>query len=99
MPLYMIHVAYAAEDRAAFADDPERRARAVQALLARIGGRPRHFYYAFGAYDGTIILEAPDEATITAPLIAALADGRLRAVETTPLGPWPLGPWKVEGGA
>jgi hypothetical protein len=37
----------------------------------------------FGDFDGFVILEAPDEGTVTAFILAALAPGHIRATRTT----------------
>ena len=41
-------------------------------------GRVLSFYYSFGACDGVLVLEAPDETAA-----AAIAPGHLRATKTT----------------
>jgi len=38
-----------------------------------------------GEYDGFVVLEAPDETTVTAFLLAAMPPGHLRATKTTVL--------------
>ena len=38
-----------------------------------------------GPHDGFVIIDAPDEATVTAMLLAAIAPGHLRATKTTVL--------------
>ena len=42
-------------------------------------------YYSFGKYDGTVIIAAPDETTVTAVALAALGPGHIKASKTTVL--------------
>ena len=49
------------------------------------GAKVEALYYSFGDYDGFVIIDAPDEATVTAMLLAAIAPGHLRATKTTVL--------------
>jgi uncharacterized protein with GYD domain len=63
----------------------EDRTKAVQALAKKMGCRFEALYYSFGEYDGLVILEAPDEATVAAFLLAAMSPGHVRATKTTVL--------------
>ena len=85
MPLYMAQFAYTPEAWTAFTKQPENRTAAVQALAQKLGCRMEALYYSFGEYDGFVILDAADEATATAFLLAAMAPGHLRATKTTVL--------------
>jgi uncharacterized protein with GYD domain len=85
MALYMAQFAYTSEAWTAFTKNPEDRTAAVQALAQKLGCRLEALYYSFGEYDGFVILEAPDEATVTAFLLAAMAPGHIRATKTTVL--------------
>ncbi|HEY2995138.1 MAG TPA: GYD domain-containing protein [Methylomirabilota bacterium] len=85
MALYMAQFAYTADAWAALTKHPENRTAAVQALAQKLGCRLEALYYSFGEYDGFVILEAPDETTVTAFILAALAPGHIRATRTTPL--------------
>jgi len=51
---------------------PENRTTAVQTLAQKVGCRFEALYYSLGEYDGFVILEAPDETTVTAFVLAAL---------------------------
>ena len=55
----------------------------MQALAQKLGCRVEALYYSFGEYDGCVILEAPDETTVTAFLLAAMSPGHIRATKTT----------------
>ena len=83
MALYMAQFAYTADAWTAFTKHPENRTAAVQGLAQKLGCRMEALYYSFGEYDGFVILEAPDEATVTAFILAALAPGHIRATRTT----------------
>jgi uncharacterized protein with GYD domain len=81
----MAQFAYTPEAWTAFTKNPEDRTRAVQALAQKVGCRFEALYYSFGEYDGFVIVEAPDETTVTAFLLAAMSPGHLRATKTTVL--------------
>lgn len=83
--LYMVQFAYKPEAWTALANHPEDRTSAVQALAQKAGCRFENLYYAFGDYDGFVIVDAPDEATVTAFVIAALGPGHIRSIKTTVL--------------
>jgi uncharacterized protein with GYD domain len=85
MAVYMTQFAYTPEAWAALAKNPTDRSAVIKALIEKMGGRMLSFYYAFGEYDGVLISEAPDEATIMAVLIAAVSPGHIKATKTTPL--------------
>ena len=83
MALYMAQFAYTADAWTSFTKHPENRTAAVQELAKKVGCRMEALYYSFGEYDGFVILEAPDEAAVTAFILAALAPGHIRATRTT----------------
>jgi len=85
MTLYMLQFAYTAEAWTAFTKNPEDRTAAVKALGEKLGVRIEAFYYGFGEYDGFLVLEAPDETTVTAFTLAALSPGHIKATKTTVL--------------
>jgi len=85
MALYMAQFAYTPEAWTAFTKKPEDRTAAVRSLAQKIGCKFEGLYYSFGEYDGFVLLEAPDEATVTAFLLAAIAPGHIRATKTTVL--------------
>jgi uncharacterized protein with GYD domain len=85
MPLYMTQFAYTSEAWAALVKNPENREDALRALIEKLGGRLVSFYYCFGEYDGVAVLEAPDETTVTAGILAAITPGHIKAIKTTVL--------------
>ena len=48
-------------------------------------GRLVSLYYHFGEFDGTAIIEAPDDLTANAAVFAVVSSGALRATKTTRL--------------
>ena len=85
MPLYMSQVAYTQAHLAALTREPQDRTEAISALAQKLGCRLESFYYSLGEYDGLVIIEAPNEAAITAVLLAAIGAGHIRASKTTQL--------------
>jgi uncharacterized protein with GYD domain len=85
MTLYMLQFAYTQEAWTGFTKNPEDRTAVIQGLAQKMGCRLEAVYYSFGEYDGFLIMEAPDEVTVTAFALAAMAPGHLRATKTTVL--------------
>src|SRR5438105_4943787 len=85
MPMYMAQFAYTAEAWAGLVKSPENRAEAISALAKGLGGRLIDVYYTFGEYDGIVLYEAPDDATATALIVAAVTPGHVKASRTTRL--------------
>jgi uncharacterized protein with GYD domain len=85
MSHYMTQFAYTAETWAAFQKNPADRTAAVNALADKLGCRVVGLYYHFGEYDGVLIVEAPDDTTAYALVMAATAPGHLKATRTTRL--------------
>src|ERR1700687_6314422 len=85
LPLCMSIFSYTVVAGAAFTKNPENRTGALQDLAKKVGAKVEALYYSFGDYDSFVIIDAPDEATVTAMLLPALAPGNLRATKTTVL--------------
>jgi uncharacterized protein with GYD domain len=85
MPLYMTQFAYTTEAWAALIDNPEDRSAPVREVVEAMGGRLIGWYLSFGEYDGLIITEAPDAASVGSAVLAAARRGHLRAIKTTQL--------------
>jgi uncharacterized protein with GYD domain len=85
MPQYMLQFAYDQNSWASMIQKPEDRTAAVEAIAKSVGGRLVALYYHFGKYDGTLIMEAPDDTAANAAVLAAVASGALRATKTTRL--------------
>ena len=54
-------------------------------LAEKLGCQIRALYYLLGEYDGIVILDAPNEAAVTAFKMAAMAPGHIRMARTTVL--------------
>jgi uncharacterized protein with GYD domain len=85
MPQYMLQFAYSHESWAAMMKKPEDRTAAVEAIAKSLGGRLVSLYYHFGEFDGTAIIEAPDDTTANAAVLAVVASGALKGTKTTRL--------------
>lgn len=66
-------------------ENPEDRTPIVEALARKLGCQFEALYYSLGEYGGLVILDASDEATVTAFVLAAIAPGHIRATKTTVL--------------
>ena len=85
MPLYMLQFAYTADAWAALAQNPVDRSEPIRQLAEKLGGRLVGLYYCFGDYDGVVLLEAPDDTTAAATVVAAVLPGHIKANKTTKL--------------
>ena len=85
MAHYMVQFAYTPDAWTALTKNPEDRTAVVRGLAEKLGCRLEGLYYSFGEYDGFVILQAPDETTVTAFTLAALTPGHIRATRTTVL--------------
>jgi uncharacterized protein with GYD domain len=85
MPLYMLQFAYSQESWAALIKKPEDRAAALESIAKSLGARLVSLYYHSGEYDGTVVVEAPDDATANALVFSVVASGTLRSSRTTRL--------------
>ena len=65
--------------------NPEDRREAARKCIESVGGKLHGFWYAFGAYDGYNLWEAPDNISMAAVAIALGGGGALSKIETTSL--------------
>ena len=56
-----------------------------RAYIQQVDGSLHGFWYGFGAYDGYVLFEAPDNVSLAAVVLAITAGGALTSVETTVL--------------
>lgn len=87
MATYMSQFSYTAEAWATLSKNPTDRRDSLRKLMESVGGRLIELYYSFGAHDGVILYEAPDDQSAAAALIAALGAGHVRSITTTHLIP------------
>jgi uncharacterized protein with GYD domain len=59
--------------------DTSKRAAKFKSMVKKAGGEVKGVYWTLGRYDGVIILEAPDDETATALLMAAGSLGNVRS--------------------
>ena len=57
----------------------------IKSLIEANGGTLLGFYYAFGEYDAVVIMEAPDNVSISALALAVAAGGAIKDGKTTVL--------------
>src|SRR2546422_11063736 len=56
-----------------------------EGMMKKLGGRLVDLYYHFGDFDGTAIVEAPDDTTAFAAVLAAVTPGHIKTTRTTRL--------------
>jgi uncharacterized protein with GYD domain len=83
MALYLTHFSYTPETWARLTKNPEDRREAARKYIESVGGKLHGFWYAFGAYDGYNLWEAPDNVSMATVLIAISGGGALSKCETT----------------
>jgi uncharacterized protein with GYD domain len=83
MALAMIQFCYKSETVGNLIKNPEDRSAAVGKLIEQLGGKMKEFYFSFGDYDGLIIAEFPDNASLAATIIVAFAGGGTSKLKTT----------------
>ena len=79
----MIQFCYKSDTVGNLIKNPEDRSAAVGKLIEQLGGKMLGFYFAFGDYDGLIIADMPDNASLAATSIVAFAGGGTTKLKTT----------------
>jgi uncharacterized protein with GYD domain len=82
---YLTRFSYTPETWARLMKNPEDRRMAASKYIEAVGGKLHGFWYAFGAYDGYCLWEAPDNISMAAVGLAITGGGALSKFETTPL--------------
>jgi uncharacterized protein with GYD domain len=85
MPLYLGRFSYTTDAMRALVSDPQDRSAAAREVAESLGGKLLGFWFAFGAFDGVFLMEAPDNASAAALAMAVGAGGALSEIETTVL--------------
>ncbi len=85
MATYLIQIAFTSEAIAKLVETPENRLEAVIPLVRSLGGDFVGSWMSFGEYDSTAVINMPDNITIKAFSMAAMAGGGLRFINVTPL--------------
>ena len=100
MSLFMTQFSYTSDAWASLVKNPEDRSVPLKAMIEKLGGKLISIYYCFGEYDGVVIMEAPDEGTAAAAVLAAVTASHLKATKTTVLQTVDdaIASWKKAGG-
>ncbi|GEO96868.1 GYD domain-containing protein [Kocuria turfanensis] len=85
MPLYLSKFTYTPQTWARLIAHPEDRREAARTNIASVGGTLHGFWYAFGAHDGYLLWEAPDNVSMAALALAINGGGAMSSWETTVL--------------
>ncbi len=85
MAQYMLQFSYTSETWAALRRKPADRSKPLAALATKLGAKLISLHYTMGDYDGVAVIEARDDKTAMAVIIAAVAPGHVRATKTTRL--------------
>jgi len=57
----------------------------AKAMVASVGGRLLGYWYAFGEFDGVVLMEAPDNSVAASVAMAIGGTGEVARLETTVL--------------
>jgi len=83
---YLIQFSYTSPAIRALVERPEvDHAGEAAALVASLGGELHGYWYAFGEFDGVVLIEAPDSSVPAAVAIAIGGTGEVRRLATTGL--------------
>lgn len=77
MSFYLTQFSYTPETWARLTKNPEDRRVAARKYIESVGGKLHGFWYAFGAYDGYCLWEAPDNVSMAAVALAITSGGRV----------------------
>ena len=88
MPKYLIQGNYTAEGaKGLLKDGGSKRVRAAKAAMKAVGGKVDAMYFAFGDTDVYAIVDAPDNASMTALSLTVAGTGALGITTTVLLTP------------
>jgi uncharacterized protein with GYD domain len=86
MPHYLVQFSYASRGVRDMLEQPDLdNAAQASAMVASLGGRVLGYWFAFGTFDGTVLLEAPDNSVAAAVAMAIRGTGHVTRLETTVL--------------
>jgi uncharacterized protein with GYD domain len=77
MATYVSLISFTQQGAQNFQDTP-RRAAAFRDAAKKAGVTVREIYWTLGAFDGLLVLEAPDEQTVTAAMLGLASLGNVR---------------------
>ncbi|HWE10336.1 MAG TPA: GYD domain-containing protein [Solirubrobacteraceae bacterium] len=85
MPLYLSRFSYTPDAVKALVNSPADRAKAAGEAAESLGIKLIGFWYAFGEFDGVLLAEASDNATMAGMGMLVAGSGALAKFETTAL--------------
>ena len=85
MSMYLLQVSYTSTAMAALIANPQDRAKAVGAVIKKLGGKLEGLWFAFGEYDVVGLADMPDNVSAAAFSMAIGAGGACSKFTTTPL--------------
>jgi uncharacterized protein with GYD domain len=86
MPNFLVQFSYTSRSIRSLVAKPDLdHAAEAAAMVASLGGRLIGYWYAFGAFDGVVLLEAPDSSVAAAVAMAIGGTGEVSRLETTVL--------------
>jgi uncharacterized protein with GYD domain len=88
MPKYLIQATYTMDGvKGLMKDGGSGRRTAVEAMMSKLGGKLECMYFAFGDHDVYVIVDAPDNQTVTALALAVNQSGAVSSRTTVLLTP------------
>jgi uncharacterized protein with GYD domain len=88
MPKYLIQATYTMDGvKGLMKDGGSGRRAAVEAMMSKLGGKLECMYFAFGDHDVYVIVDAPDNQTVTALALAVNQSGAVSSRTTVLLTP------------
>ncbi len=86
MTSYLVQFSYVSRSIKALVDKPDvdHAGQATQ-MVSSVGGKLLGYWYAFGEFDGVVLLEAPDASTAASVAIAIGGTGEVSRLQTTVL--------------
>lgn len=85
MAMYLTKFTHTPETWARLLANPEDRRSALVPILEAVGGKLHGYWYAFGDWDGYLLVELPDDVTAAGTLIKAASSGAFASFSTTKL--------------
>ena len=86
MTHYLVRFSYVSRSIKGLVDKPDvDHAGQASAMVASVGGKLHGYWYAFGEFDGVVLLEAPDNSAAASVAMAIGGTGEVSRLETTVL--------------
>jgi uncharacterized protein with GYD domain len=85
MPTFLVRFSYAPHAVRAMVDHPQDRSASAQAIVEAVGAKMLGLWFAYGSFDGVLLMEGPENSTGAAVAMAVGATGTMSNIETTVL--------------